>query len=159
MALIFCPECGTQVSDKAQACIKCAFPIAQKINNSVNFNTNQKSFSYQPSINEVNVNNNIVWILAFAPIIGTVLQGFIVGFLFGNNWMYSYNKFWWITLALNILLCHLDEKKLVQDGIDTEKMGSSWLIPVYLYKRAQILNHSPVYLWVWIATFVISFII
>ena len=50
-------------------------------------------------------------------------------------------------------------KKLVQDGIDTEKMGSSWLIPVYLYKRAEILNHSPVYLWVWIATFVISFII
>lgn len=31
MALIYCPECGTQVSDKAQACIKCAYPIS-KIN-------------------------------------------------------------------------------------------------------------------------------
>jgi hypothetical protein len=33
MALIYCPECGIQVSDQARACIKCAFPIAQKTNN------------------------------------------------------------------------------------------------------------------------------
>jgi hypothetical protein len=31
MALIFCPECGTQVSEMAIACPKCAFPIS-KIN-------------------------------------------------------------------------------------------------------------------------------
>ena len=29
MALIKCPECGTEVSDKAAACPKCAYPIAQ----------------------------------------------------------------------------------------------------------------------------------
>jgi len=33
MALINCPECGNQVSDKATACPKCAFPL--KTNNSV----------------------------------------------------------------------------------------------------------------------------
>lgn len=27
MALIFCPECGTQVSEHAQQCAKCSFPI------------------------------------------------------------------------------------------------------------------------------------
>lgn len=27
MALINCPECNTQVSDKAKECPKCAFPI------------------------------------------------------------------------------------------------------------------------------------
>ena len=27
MALIKCPECGTEVSDKAAACPKCAYPI------------------------------------------------------------------------------------------------------------------------------------
>jgi hypothetical protein len=27
MALITCPECGTQVSDKAERCPKCAYPI------------------------------------------------------------------------------------------------------------------------------------
>ena len=34
MALIFCPECGTQVSDKAEKCIKCGFPLQQRVNNS-----------------------------------------------------------------------------------------------------------------------------
>lgn len=29
MALIFCPECGTQTSDQALACGKCSFPIAK----------------------------------------------------------------------------------------------------------------------------------
>ncbi len=28
MALIKCPECGTDISDKAAACPKCAYPIA-----------------------------------------------------------------------------------------------------------------------------------
>lgn len=27
MALITCPECGTEVSDKADKCPKCAYPI------------------------------------------------------------------------------------------------------------------------------------
>lgn len=30
MALINCPECGTQVSDKAESCPKCSFPINSK---------------------------------------------------------------------------------------------------------------------------------
>lgn len=29
MALIKCPECGTEVSDKAATCPKCAYPIKQ----------------------------------------------------------------------------------------------------------------------------------
>lgn len=30
MAIIKCPECGTEVSDKAEKCPKCACPIAGK---------------------------------------------------------------------------------------------------------------------------------
>lgn len=33
MALIKCPECGTEVSDKAAACPKCAYPL-QKVQES-----------------------------------------------------------------------------------------------------------------------------
>ncbi len=29
MALIKCPECGKEVSDKAQSCINCGYPIAE----------------------------------------------------------------------------------------------------------------------------------
>ena len=34
MALIKCPECGTEVSDKAEKCPKCAFPIKIESNSS-----------------------------------------------------------------------------------------------------------------------------
>ena len=32
MALIKCPECGTEVSDKAEKCPKCAYPLNPGIN-------------------------------------------------------------------------------------------------------------------------------
>ena len=35
MALIKCPECGYDVSDKAEACIRCGYPLQEKHNNSI----------------------------------------------------------------------------------------------------------------------------
>lgn len=32
MALIICPECNKQVSDKAQSCIHCGYPLQKQIN-------------------------------------------------------------------------------------------------------------------------------
>lgn len=32
MALIMCPECGKEISDKANACIHCGYPISEYIN-------------------------------------------------------------------------------------------------------------------------------
>ena len=34
MALINCPECGTEVSDKAEKCPKCAYPLNMANNDS-----------------------------------------------------------------------------------------------------------------------------
>ena len=31
MALIKCPECGKEISDKAKACIHCGFPLDEKV--------------------------------------------------------------------------------------------------------------------------------
>lgn len=36
MALINCPECGKQISDKAPACIHCGFPIELELKNHIN---------------------------------------------------------------------------------------------------------------------------
>lgn len=36
MALIKCPECGTEISDQTQACIKCGHPIQTILNQNVN---------------------------------------------------------------------------------------------------------------------------
>jgi len=35
MGLIRCPECGTQISDKARECPKCGFPIYLEVNSSM----------------------------------------------------------------------------------------------------------------------------
>ena len=35
MGLIRCPECGTQISDKARECPKCGFPIYLEVNSSI----------------------------------------------------------------------------------------------------------------------------
>lgn len=40
MALIKCPECGKEVSDKAEACIRCGYPINK--NNEVNENLQEE---------------------------------------------------------------------------------------------------------------------
>ena len=47
MALIACPECGKQISDKAPACIHCGYPINEiKINSSSLSNSLKKVVIY-----------------------------------------------------------------------------------------------------------------
>jgi hypothetical protein len=169
MALIYCPECGTQVSEHAVHCIKCAYPISSlkgKINQqdynasqyyqATHTRTNFQSQEKTPS--KIEVNNSIVWVLALAPLIGSFIQGFIVGVFYGDNWFWHYGKFWWITIALNILLCYLDDNKLKESGIKTDSLGSTWLIPIYLYKRSELLNDGKAYFIVWIVTFTLTFL-
>lgn len=43
MALIDCPECGTEVSDKAEKCLKCAYPITNSRANNVDSNSSSKN--------------------------------------------------------------------------------------------------------------------
>ena len=94
-----------------------------------------------------NIDNTLVWILAFAPIIGSIIE-----LIF---------EIWFATLIINIFLCYLDEKNLKELGINTEKFNGFWiiLVPVYLYKRAKFFNHDMGYFIVWVITFVISLFI
>jgi len=52
MALINCPECNTQISDRAEKCIKCAYPInAKRIqgSNNMSSSSNQTTVSVKSS--------------------------------------------------------------------------------------------------------------
>ncbi len=60
-----------------------------------------------------------------------------------------------VTLALNIGFSSLDEKRLQKAGHDTSRMGSSWIVPVYLFKRSRILKQSSAYFVVWIVCIVL----
>ena len=64
----------------------------------------------------------IVWFLAFAPIIGELLRGIIIGIKYGDGFeamiAIAQNKFWFITLILNVALGIADERYLVKKGIE-----------------------------------------
>lgn len=98
-----------------------------------------------PPVAGTAVSNKIIWWLAFTPVIGYFLEVIIA-----SATETSLGSLWFITLSMNIGLCMMDEKKLQKAGYDTTKMGSSWIVPVYLFKRAQILSQSNAYFIVWI---------
>ena len=108
----------------------------------------------QLSENPEKIRTDYVWCLAFAPLIGELLQ-LIIAETTGSN---SEDLFY-ITIGLNIFLSYLDSKEVHKAGFNGKLLDESWLIPAYLYERARILKQSPIYLWIWIACLVISCLI
>ena len=114
-----------------------------------------------PPLSADKVDNTIIWVVAFVPIIGLFLEYVVAGAVYGGNeYLVELNihKFWWITLGLNIILCLWDEKKLKNNGHNTERFrGFAFiLVPVYIYKRAHYLKHNMAYFFVWILSFLLS---
>ena len=46
MALIKCPECGKEISDKSEKCIHCGFPLVKEKNTICNINGKKYDLSY-----------------------------------------------------------------------------------------------------------------
>ncbi|MBQ0753271.1 MAG: DUF4339 domain-containing protein [Gammaproteobacteria bacterium] len=112
-----------------------------------------------PPLTGEHVNNTIVWILAFAPLIGLMLEGAVAGIVYEGS-QYSMQRalsggeFFYITLILNVGLGFWDERSLKKAGTDTGKFkGITWLIPVYLFQRAKALKHNLAYFIVWLVSF------
>jgi len=107
------------------------------------------------------VNNSVVWVLAFAPILGKILEYIIAEFSYGNRIIghaaVRAGHYWYVTLILNIILTVLDEIQLKKAGHNTDKFkGWLWLIPVYLYQRAKNLNQGLSYFIVWLLSFFLA---
>lgn len=87
------------------------------------------------------VTDSLVWIVALLPVLGAV-----AGYSSGRD-------LWLLVLALNITLCGLDYSRLQRAG---HSVPIAWifLIPVYLWKRANSLNRAPVHFYVWLIAFV-----
>jgi hypothetical protein len=113
-----------------------------------------------PPLTGQHVSNTLVWVLAFAPILGLFLESFIAMLVYSSESRamdaVSDGKLFYITVALNILLCVLDEKRLQKAGHNTSAFkGWVWIVPVYLYQRAKHLKQNLAYFAVWIACFVL----
>lgn len=113
-----------------------------------------------PPLTGEHVNNSVVWVLAFAPILGFILEYVVAGMVYDSEYSaeraVSNGKFWYITLILNIGLSYWDEKRIKAAGTNTESFsGWVWLVPVYLFQRAKALKQNLAYFIVWIVCFVI----
>lgn len=123
-----------------------------------------KQFLYKntpPPLRGSAVKNSIVWFLAFAPIIGKVFESWIAYSVNDSELVaemaYRSNKYFWVTLILNVGLCYLDSKRLAKAGHDTSAFGAwAFVVPVYLFKRAKALRQSPAYFWVWLVAFIFA---
>lgn len=101
-----------------------------------------------------------VWTLAFAPLIGYVLEIWTAG-LNGMSFEAAYlavgaGQYWFISLLLNIALGYLDERRLRKSGVNTATFGwLAWLVPFYLWRRAKALDQKPAYFWVWLVMLIL----
>jgi hypothetical protein len=122
-----------------------------------------------------------VWIVAFAPLIASLLAAYLTGTNFfrykvGNTNMSAgaaafqdrfvkygplvlvmyIQKYWKSTLLLSSICCFLDAQYLKKIGYNIGKLFM-WciLIPVYLYKRSYYLrqNLTPLIVWIICASF------
>lgn len=114
-----------------------------------------------PPLTGSQIKNNLIWVLAAAPLIGLVLEAVLSLLLHGDTYDAELalvtHRYWFVTLALNIALSYFDEQRLKKAGYDTSQFkGWVWLVPVYLYQRATALGHSKMYFTTWIVCFVLS---
>ena len=117
-----------------------------------------------PPLKGDNLNNTLVWSLAFAPILGIFLEIVISMIVYDDeDWALdavSAGEFFYITIALNILLSFIDEKRLKKAGHNTSALkGWVWLVPVYLYQRAKHLKQNLAYFIVWICCFIFTLLL
>jgi hypothetical protein len=140
----FCRQCGTEYSNTDVYCNKCGGKLAGEQQK-----TQNKNLSYP------NVKNTIIWLVAFMPLIGLVIEN-TCAIAFDT----SIGNLWWITLIVNIVLCVIDQER-IKKAYPNLAIMKAWifLTPVYLFKRARALKQSLAYFIVWIVMFcLIAFI-
>jgi GYF domain 2 len=116
-----------------------------------------------PPVAPTHVNNSLVWTLAIAPIGYAILTGWRDAEIMENPYGdHSFAQFvsLGVPLVLNAALCLLDERQLKRAGYADKWLTifGILLAPVYLFLRAKRLRQFPSYGIVWVASFIISFL-
>ncbi|HDO1358302.1 TPA: DUF4339 domain-containing protein [Aeromonas veronii] len=100
-----------------------------------------------PPLTGRDIDNRFIWALVSVPIVGALLENMFNATLI------------WLYIVLNITFCVLDERKLKSAGHNAPMKWMLFIVPAYLWKRAEILHHKKVYVWCWIVAFSISIFI
>ncbi|HPS31665.1 MAG TPA: DUF1566 domain-containing protein [bacterium] len=99
------------------------------------------------------VNNTFIWLLAFAPIFGTIIEG-----LFFQEVSFKRTMIFWT--VLNSGLAIIDDLNLKKAGHKTNNIGwAIFFVPVYIWRRASLTHQSKSYFWVWVVAVIASIFI
>jgi hypothetical protein len=101
------------------------------------------------------VNNKFAWLIAFVPIIGYIIDFYIIS-NFSNSSIKLYDKYIFILYFLiYTYLSWIDSVQLQNAGYDSNKFkGFIWLVPVYLYQRESALkSKNKIIFLTWVSTF------
>ena len=90
----------------------------------------------------------VVWLIALAPLIAIVLKTVIA-----QQTDIPFSQLWFVTALLNTALCLADARQLKRQGCKLPNVWVVFLVPVYLFKRTNILGDNKAYFYVWIAAF------
>lgn len=158
-----CVKCGaTNLPEMSAFCTYCGASTAPAVvPGHVNAPANSlHDFLAKAQGQGLRVDDRLVWVLAFMPLLGEIIESLVAGMIYGNSFQATLavrsGHFWWVTLAVNIALCWRDEKNLRAAGVDTGSFGKMiWLIPVYLYQRSKALGHTLAYFITWCVCFAI----
>ncbi|MFM2408895.1 MAG: hypothetical protein RL358_1637 [Pseudomonadota bacterium] len=132
MSMVFCRGCGKEIHESALGCPQCG--------------ALQKS-----ATQNAGWGSSMAWVVACAPLIGTFVEGFVSGlFHYGGGLLFI------VSIAVNIYLCDRDEKALAKTGVDTSQLGNTWLVPIYLFNRAKLLNEKLGYPILWCVLFALQ---
>lgn len=120
-----------------------------------------------PPIAANDINNGLVWALAFAPIaylfVDVALLSYQNSHPPGDTFFEAFLRplTWLVPVTANAILCLVDAEQLKRAGYSSGWMTlfALLLAPVYLFVRAQRLRQTPTYGFVWIASFIVSIIL
>lgn len=121
-----------------------------------------------PALPSTKISNVAAGVLCVAPLIGLMLEAMLAGAMASNEFTVQNevamalqsNKYWYVTLLLNVGLCMLDNNRLKKAGVNTDAFGKfAFFVPVYLWKRAKSLQRGMVFFWIWLATFGLTLLV
>lgn len=113
----------------------------------------------------VQVKSVMVWLLALLPLYGTIFYSFLIGFYQGfAGYGATYKGLFKVSLLYLVIgipfyiwLLISDEKLIKKAGYQEKISRWTWLIaPLYLYKRAKLLNQNFLFLFVYFGCAAIS---
>ena len=126
--------------------------------------------SEPPPISGELVNNTLVWVVAFLPLIFGTIEAVIAHdnqvnaiahFSFGFPESQMTDLPWFIPAGFNAVLCLWDETwvKRAGYGSNWQKLFAIVLVPVYLFVRAKRLKQRPSYAITWVCMMVLSLLL